>query len=96
MYLKKITWLVLFISSVFNSIAQESLFIQSVKVEEYQGNNFRLEGQCYIEMLVNNSGSALIALNMKDDRVIKPVFDRHGMEKFFNMLRLNLRRRIDP
>ena len=89
MNLKKISWVVLFISSAFVSIAQKSLFIQSVNVEEYQGNNFRLEGQCYIEMLVNNSGSALIALNMKDDRVIKTVFDRHGMEKFFKPTQWN-------
>jgi pimeloyl-ACP methyl ester carboxylesterase len=89
MNLKKISWVVIFISSAFVSIAQESLFIQSVNVEEYQGNNFRLEGQCYIEMLVNNSGSALIALNMKDDRVIKTVFDRHGMEKFFKPTQWN-------
>jgi pimeloyl-ACP methyl ester carboxylesterase len=90
MHLKKITWLVLFIGSVSISSAQESLFIQSVKVEEYQGNNFRLEGQFYIEKLVDNSGSALIAWSMKDgEKFIKSFFDRHGMEKFFKPTQWN-------
>lgn len=83
MHLKKITWAVLFISSVSISSAQESHLVQFVNVEEYQGENFRLEAQLYIEKFVQNSGSVLMAMNMKDGRVIKFVFDKYGMDDFF-------------
>jgi pimeloyl-ACP methyl ester carboxylesterase len=83
MNLKKISLLMLFINSAFISIAQESHLIQFVKIEEYQGENFRLEGQIYIEKLAQNSGSVLMAVTMKDKRVIKFLFDKHGMDDFF-------------
>jgi pimeloyl-ACP methyl ester carboxylesterase len=85
MNVKKISLLLLFISSVFISIAQDtySYLLQNVKIEEYQGENFRLEGQFYIEKLIPNSGSVLMAVNMKDGGTfIKSIFDRYSMENF--------------
>jgi pimeloyl-ACP methyl ester carboxylesterase len=68
MTVKKISLLLPFISSFFISSAQDSFsyLLQNVKIEEYQGENFRLEGQFYIEKIVPTAGSGLIAWSMKD------------------------------
>jgi pimeloyl-ACP methyl ester carboxylesterase len=85
MSVKKIKFLTLFICSFFVSTAQDSYsyLTQPIKIEEYQGKSFRLEGQFYIEKLDHNSGAVLIAMSMKDERtVIKSFFDKYSMDDF--------------
>ncbi len=84
MNIKNLYLLLFCIVNAILASAQDPLsyLLQVTDVKEYQGLNFKLEGQFYIEKISSNAGSALMALNIKNGRGAKSFLNKDAMISF--------------